>query len=121
MTKVTLELDFTLDAELFEDILDAAGYGIGYWAESGSIELVSDDSEELIYRIKQQDGREFVITRDDMQATICKIVSDNELEVNRVLKNDLTLLCLGDEDPDIDAIAADVLIQLTCFGELVYG
>lgn len=122
MTKIVIETTFTLDPELFEDILDIAGYGIGYWVESASIELISDDSDEIIYRIKEQDGDEFILTRNDLEATIFKIVSDPTIEINRSLRNDLTLLCIGrDEDIDIDTADADQLIQIACFNEIIYA
>jgi hypothetical protein len=120
MTSATLEVDFTLDAEFFEDLLDTAGYGIGYWAESGSIELKDEDGDEIIYRVKEQEGDEFVITKQDLESVISEVVS-GRLQVGKVLKNDLALLCLGDDDIDIDATDADTLIQLACFREVVYG
>lgn len=121
MTKVTLTVDLKLDNEFFEDLLDTAGYGIGYWAESASIELRDEDDDEVFYRVSEQDGEEFLITKDDMEATICDIVSGKLADVNQSLKNDLALLCLGDDDIDIDATAADQLIQFACFKELRYA
>lgn len=122
MTKVTLAVDFELDNEFFECLLDSAGYGIGYWAESASIELKDEDGDEIIYRVKEQDGDEFVITKDDLQATIGDIVSSSKFWwINKNLKSNLALLCLGDEDVDLDAADADVLIQVACFRELRYA
>ena len=121
MTKITLQLDFNLDNEFFEGILDAAGFAIGYWAESASIQLIDEDGDEIIYRVSERDGEEFLITKNAIEITICDIVSGKFADVNSVLKNDLVLLCLGDDDVDIDAVAADQLIQLACFGEVVYA
>lgn len=121
MTKISLEIDFTLEPEFFEDILDSAGFAIGYWAESASIETVDEHNDEIIYRVQEEDGEEFVITRGNMETTICNIVTDKYADVNQVLKNDLILLCLGDDDIDIDATAADWLVQLSCFHEVRYA
>lgn len=122
MTTVTIKVDFELDNEFFEDLLDTAGYGINYWAKSASIELKNEDDDEVFYRVKEQDGDEFVITKDDMQATIRDIVSSSKLWwVNKNLKNNLSLLCLGDNDIDLDAADADALIQIACFRELRYA
>lgn len=121
MTTVTIKVDFELDNEFFENILDAAGFGINYWAKSASIELKHEDGDEVFYRVKEQDGDEFVITKQDMEATIRDIVCGKLNGADRVLKNDLALLCLGDDDIDIDAVAADQLIQFACFHEVRYA
>lgn len=122
MTKVTLTVDFELDNEFFECLLDTAGYGINYWANAASIELKDEDGDEVFYRVKEEDGDEFIITKDDVQATIRDIVSSSEFSwINKNLRQNLTLLCLGDEDVDLDAADADVLVQVACFRELRYA
>lgn len=121
MTKVTLTVDLRLDSAFFEDLLDTAGYSIGYWADRASIEVKDEHGDEIFYRVSEQDGEEFLITKGDMESTIGDIVSGKFGDVNRVLKNDLVLLCLGDDDIDIDATAADQLIQFACFKELRYA
>lgn len=122
MTTVTIKVDFELDNEFFEDLLDTAGYGINHWADAASIELKDEDGDEVFYRVKEEDGDEFVITKDDMQATIRDIVSSSKFWwVNKNLKSSLSLLCLGDDDVDLDAADADVLVQIACFRELRYA
>lgn len=121
MTQINLSFDFELEPEFFEDLLDAAGYSIGYWANSASIETLTEDDDEVIYRVSEEDGEEFVITRSDMEQIICNIASGKYADIDQVLKNDLILLCLGDDDVDIDAVAADSLIQLCCFHEIRYA
>lgn len=121
MTKVTLTIDLKLDDEFFENLLDTAGYSIGYWAESASVELRDEDGDEVFYRVSEQDGEEFLITKGDMEETIRDIVSGKFTDASQLLKNDLVLLCLGDDDIDIDATAADQLIQFACFKELRYA
>jgi len=122
MTTVTMTFNFELDNEFFEDLLDTAGHGIGYWADKASIEPKDEDGDEVFYRVREQDGDEFVITRDDMQSTIRDIVSSKKFWwINKDLRNSLAVLCMGHDDVDLDAADADVLIQIACFRELRYA
>lgn len=122
MTTVTMTFDFELDNEFFKDLLDTAGYGINYWADRASIVLKDEDGDEVFYRVRELDGDEFVITKDDMQATIRDIVSSSKFRwINKNLRDSLATLCMGNDDIDLDVDDADVLIQIACFQELRYA
>jgi hypothetical protein len=120
MTTANLKIDCTLNNEHFEDILDTAGLVIGYWAESASIEFIDEDCEELIYRIKEQDGQEFVLTKADIEASLRDIIEGN-FETSSSLQQELAGFCLDKDQGDLDAESVDTLIQFACFQELIYG
>ena len=94
MTQFNLSFDFELEPDFFEDLLDTAGHSIGYWANSASIETMTEDDDEIIYRVNEEDGEEFIITKSDMERTICSIIFGKYSGVSQILKKDLTLLCL---------------------------
>jgi hypothetical protein len=120
MTTANLKIDCTLNNEHFEDIMDTAGLVIGYWADFASIETISEDSDELIYRIKEQDGQEFVLTRADIEASLRDII-EGTFETSHSLQQELAGFCLDKEQGDLDAESVDTLIQFACFQELIYG
>jgi hypothetical protein len=120
MTTANLKVDCTLNNEHFEDIMDTAGLVIGYWADFASIETISEDSDELIYRIKEQDGQEFVLTKTDIEASLRDIIEGN-FETSSSLQQEFAGFCLDKDQGDLDAESVDTLIQFACFQELVYA
>jgi hypothetical protein len=120
MTTATLKIDCTLTPEHFEDIADTAGLVIGYWASSGSIELVDEDGDEIIYRIKEIDGGEYVLTRSDVEAALRDIIEGN-VEVGASIREAVTAFAWDKDQGDLDVSQADAIIQVACFQEVVYG
>ena len=120
MTTANLKVDCTLSNEHFEDILDNAGLVIGYWADFASIETVSEDSDDLIYRIQEQDGQEFVLTKADIEATLRDII-EGTFETSLSLQQEFAGFCLDKDQGDLDAESVDTLIQFACFQEVIYG
>jgi hypothetical protein len=120
MTTANLKIDCTLDNEHFEDIMETAGLIIGYWADFASVEFIDEDSEELIYRIKEQDGAEFVLTKADIEASLRDIIEGN-FETSLTLQQEFAAFCLDKDQGDLDAGSVDTLIQFACFQELIYA
>lgn len=120
----------TLTDENITDILDAAGYGIGYWASKATV-----DERARTYTVWPQGGLDEVV--DNMPAA--KILSFQELEnaFNLCLENEPKLIgrwvhryfllayadrgVNGIDAGHIDADAADALVQVAMFGEVVFG
>lgn len=120
MTTAILKLDCNLTPDHFEDIADTAGFGIGYWAESASIELVDEEGDEIIYRIRPVDGGEFVLTRGDIEATLRDII-EGRVDVSHAIQDAVTAYVLDKDQGDLDAVQADAIIQIACFQEIIYG
>lgn len=120
MTTATLKFDCNLTTEHFEDIADTAGLIIGYWAESGSIELVDEDGDEIIYRVKEIEGDEYVLTRKDIESTLRDII-ERKVEVSSDIREAVTAFVLDKDQGDLDSFQADAIIQIACFQEVVYG
>lgn len=108
------DVEISLSPEDWEDVVDTAGYGIAYWVERAVV-----DSENLTYRIEWFDGDDLnsqIITLADIEKAWGKIVSGH-IQVNSDIRSYLSSGDLG----DVDADAADVLIQVALFGEIIYG
>jgi hypothetical protein len=117
MTTVTVTIDCTLPAEEYEGILDTAGYVISYWACQASIEPKAENSDEVIYRVTEDEtGTEYVLDKSKVERAIAKIIMDRQW-ASDPLKNAI----LDQEYGEIDGDLADIIIQTACFGEVVYG
>ena len=113
----------TLDAELFDDIIDTAREGIGYWAHR----LIQDIPTETVKVIF--DGVDF--DDDSPLATGEKTITYQGITdaIESLLKGDAKcgnyiLEQLRDYlngEPTLDTDLADVIIQVATLGEIVYG
>lgn len=118
----TIQATLTLDNEMFEDVIDCAGYGIGYWATSATV------LKNCLYRITWN-GEDFSDSSPfiDGQKTLTHSMIGEAIEtlytrryrVRGDLHDQLDQWLNGHECMDSDL--ADVIIQIALFGELIYG
>ncbi len=99
-----------------EEIIEIAGYGIGYWAYAAQW-----DTDKKIYKVSWRDS--------DDEPFAYKFLSYNDIReaidritLHQVEVGDNTLEALISADMGaIDADAADSIIQIAALGEIVYG
>jgi len=115
--------------ETLLDILDTAGYGINYWADAATI-----DRKAKTYTIHEQEPQDddgegvYTVTFDKLHETYWRIVA-GEFSMGGQVRSYFVKAALdgaANDDDDIDAghidsEAADVLVQIAAFGEIVYG
>lgn len=96
------------------DIIDTCGYGIAYWCNEAVV-----DEDACTYKIHdaEEDKTHFLIKSDIERAYA--LVLDGKVHVNETIRG--YFLPDEDGDADIDAVAGDVLVQVACFGQIVYG
>lgn len=111
------------------DCMDAAGYGIGYWARRATL-----DAEAKTYTVwpiedpfdERNDGQPYVATYKQLSDAYYKLLSVEQEFVNREIHG-YFLHSYADRDVDgiegghIDATAADVWVQVALFGEVIFG
>ncbi len=111
--QVTLE--FQLNHENFIDIIDTACYGaIEYWAEeveyaAGKLSVSCEEGAEV-----------HEIEMADMEKAIAKIM-EGKVSISDSIRADVTSAIREDDYGYIDSYAADAIVQIACFGEIVYG
>lgn len=97
------------------DLLDCAGYGIAYWADSATVDekaktytVLSEDLEE--------DGPSLsrTVTFDKLREVF------NQLAVEKRLP-DWQMAEIAEKDLAFDAMVADMTVQQALFSEIVYG
>ena len=120
---ITKEYEFNLDQESFEYILNTAQLVIHYWSKDSSIELVDEDSDIITFVVVDEDNVKHVILKEHLEKVICDVVS--RVSRNNIVNADIyddIVTCIEDDDIGaIDATTADTLIQLSCFGDIIYG
>ncbi|WP_159702721.1 hypothetical protein [Arthrobacter sp. 18067] len=119
-----------ISEESLLDMLDAAGYGISYWA----VEAVIDE-EARTYTVTPEEhptedrAPEPIVIPFDSIIGAFWTISDPDAEVkhlSRLTQSYVNQAVVDGEDGDIDAghidaHAADQIIQVAAFGEVVFG
>jgi len=114
-----INIPIRIDHQLIEDMLDAAGYGISYWAKQA---WIGDDSNYTV----QYEGDEHGFIRTST-VTFGRIAEAMSLILNDKVPNlapdpDLADALREGDAGLIDAALADVIVQVAVFdGEVIYG
>lgn len=116
----------TLTDQNILDILDAAGYGIAYWASKATV-----DEQARTYTVWQNADEDLpaarVISFDEIAEAFNKLLLNDEPRLVGAYVHKYFLYAYADRDASgidaghIDAEAADVLVQVAWFGEVIFG
>jgi hypothetical protein len=105
-----------MNDEMVRDVVDVAGYAIGYWASKA--ELNGGIDTFTTYTVTEAEtGDEFVLTFQKIRSARARLL-DGRIPVGAYIK---AMLVNNDDAGDIDGEAADYIIQAAAFGEVVYG
>ena len=113
-----ITIEFALTTTDFLDIVDTAGYVIGYWADEAEVD---DSGDDPTYTVSCEEGTEIhTLTKDDIELAIARLI-DGTVSVCSSIKDDIRSAITEKDYGMIDAYAADVIIQAACFGSIIYG
>jgi hypothetical protein len=113
----TIELPLEVSDQVIEDIIDGAGYSIGYWAESGH----HDPQNKTYSFIESEEGLEHKVSYQDIVEAIGKVVK-REVGVRSDIRDAIVLDLIDYDDASrMDAEVYDVVIQVAALGEITYG
>jgi hypothetical protein len=113
----------TLDNQLIEEIIETAGYGIGYWAHSGHNDKLAEtyavtwDGEDFADSDPNSAGKR-VLTYEDIAKAV-EGLNTGEAKAGDWLIKQLAEWLNG--EPTMDTDLADVIIQVALFDEIIYG
>lgn len=118
-TEVIIRIQIT--PQNIVDMMVTAGYGaVDYWA------LLTQRKGGKWVVVEQETNRRFILTTDQIRDAFAKLVDPtqgycanyiHQYFINAVRDADEN----GIDTGHIDATAADVLVQVACFDEIVYG
>ena len=117
MAEATINISYQMSDETFLNTIDAAGCGIAYWADRAMV-------RHGAYVITANDGegdlrKEYTLMPEDYSRAVCLVLSSDNFP--RYLKKVCMELVIDEGNADIDSSIADVLTQIACFGEIIYG
>jgi hypothetical protein len=130
-----VNVQIQISDDLLSDVLTTAVEGgIGYWSAVTDCERVNGGERDLCWLsvtlapypddewgvFDLNDKRPLVVTLRDVARGI-ELILTNKVGIRADLKAQVALALGNPEDADIDADAADCIIQAACFGEIVFG
>jgi hypothetical protein len=127
MTTITAQVSVEVTDEEILDMIDTAGYGIGYWCERAVVDMnkrqytVTPDEEA---RQTQVMRRDFVINFDDIVRVLVEFATgQHELGYPREYAQKWLAekLATGEDSGNLDSTIMDCVIQQCAFGEIVFG
>jgi hypothetical protein len=106
-----------LTDENVTDLLDCAGYGIGYWAVTATV-----DEEAKTYYVQSSEGIEVAgeeitektIAFDEIRAAFNTLAKDEKLP-------DWQMREIENDDLAFDSMVGDMTVQQAMFGEIIFG
>tara|TARA_B100000287_G_scaffold353792_1_gene343716 strand:- start:352 stop:705 length:354 start_codon:yes stop_codon:yes gene_type:complete len=117
MTKV-LQIEYTLTDEELENILEMAGYGCNYWADS--MDIADDYSSVTFHDCEQEESH--TLTKDDIEASIITIAEcKKDVQLHISYRQQVFAYIIDNDKTVCDSDMADWIIQNAIFGEVIYG
>ena len=106
-----------LTDENISDLLDAAGYGLGYWAVTATV-----DEKARTYYVRSSEGIEVdgteitekTLTFDEIRAAFNTLAQAGKLP-------DWQMREIENDDLAFDSMVGDMTVQQAMFGEIVFG
>jgi hypothetical protein len=110
--------------QFLSDILTTAVEGgIGYWAEV--CDIVSDDVQNVLsFKVRDFEASPSEpwkeVTLQGIEEAIT-LVKEEKVKIGKFTRNDILFADCDQDAGMIDAEAADVLVQIAAFGEIIYS
>lgn len=114
-------LDLEVTGEVIENIIEQAGFGIGYWALAA---LVTADQKYIVTEYGPEhggEGREFTLKHRDLAAALTGIVSGKYTHITSYLVNAARAALFEKDAGEIDSDLADVIVQCACFQDVIFS
>ena len=121
-----LHIKVPVAPEFLSDILETALYGgIDYWCANVKVHKtkISADTRLVtgIEVLPDEDAAEYLhVTYQSMVEAIQKLC-ENRVQVNDQIRQAIYAAVTENDAGQIDATAADVIVQVAAFDEIVYG
>lgn len=118
MAKATIE--HTMTDEQFEDVCTAASYGgIDYWVRGCKFQP-RQENRQPVFKLIDEDGDKYTLTREQIEQAMLDLWT-GKISIRSDIQNSIRWAIFEKEYGEIDANAADCIIQAAAFQEIVYG
>lgn len=112
-------LDHIITEDQFLDLVDTAGYAIGYWADRAEVHWGTADKKYSVWE-DDEDNTRHDITPGMVERAMVDIYT-GKIAVGKGILDSVTSAIMEEEYGEVDGDAADVIIQVAAFGEIIYG
>ena len=118
----TITIDFEVTNTDFSDIVDTALMCIDYWADEAEFQEPHDEGDSPAkLSLSCEEGVDlYEVTRADAEKAMT-LIAEGKVTVCDSIRADILAAIKEDDYGNIDGYAADAIIQIACFGELIYG
>ena len=106
--------------ELFGNLIEDAGYTIGYWAEEATHDEAKQTYAVTIQEEYADEYESKTLTYQDLLDASKKLAS-GVIKVNSQTKSVCQAIISDPSDVDYDADDADVIVQVAMFGDIIFG
>lgn len=127
MATITAQVSVDVTDEEVTDMIDTAGYGIGYWAERAVVDEVKRQYTVTPDEEARRDpamAKDFIINFDDVVRVLVEFATgQHELGYPREYAQKWLAdkVKHGDGAGNLDSTIMDCVIQQCAFGEIVFG
>ena len=104
---------------LSDIIVTAVEGGTNYWAQVSNYSHADENTHATFHDM--EDGQRYPITPTDVQEAIEQIIGGDTSGIHPVIVNKIAVAVRENEAGDVDADLADLIVQVACFTEVVYG
>lgn len=121
----TITIDFEVTNTDFSDIVGTALMCIDYWADDAEFQEPYDagfeDDLPAKLSLSCEEGVElYEVTKADAEKAMV-LIAEGKVTVCDSIRADIRAAIKEDDYGNVDGYAADAIIQIACFGELIYG
>lgn len=121
-TLTTTTRTFEITTEMVADLIDTAGYGIGYWATKAVVDETKQTYTVYWNKSDFSDGDlgatgKKVLTFLDVAKAVERVADRDGKIGNYIVELAKDFIETGETDSDL----GDVVIQFACLGEIIYG
>ena len=127
MTVISVAISLDVSDEEITDMIDTAGYGIGYWCERGVVDANTRQytvTPDLEARQDPAMAQDFVINFDDIVRVLVEIATGKH-DVGYPREYAQAWLAdkvkSGVDGGNLDSTIMDCVIQVCAYGEVVFG
>jgi len=104
---------FSLSEDQYNNLIEMAGYGVGYWAS------FMESTDDGCHLTEEETGKKFFLKPRDIERAALELFATCPLNDRYTLG--IAKLVAKRDDSDVDGDVADAIIQHACFREVKYG
>jgi hypothetical protein len=122
---MTVEVDEQILLDTLTTAVESGGHALWYWEGFNMVNVDRDGDlnvDQITFDVDHpEDGKRYTVNMEDVREAIETILSDQRsMNIDGSIVTSIRESVLGN-DFDMDALGADVVVQVAAFGEVIFG